>query len=69
MNQLASAHERGLIQAKSTAHLVVEHHKEQDNNEQVKSFIKMKVVDENSTDESREITVDDVIDDQRPIFF
>lgn len=65
MNQLAAAHERGFIQAKSTVHLVVEQGEKEND---LKTNIKMKI-EGNSSDESREISIDDVIDDQRPIFF
>ena len=65
VNQLAAAHERGLIQAKSAVHLVVEHHKD---DKELKANIKMKV-EGNSSGDSRDISIDDVIDDQRPIFF
>ena len=67
VNQLAAAHERGLIQAKSTVHLIVEQCKEKEESE-MKTTIKMKI-EGNSSDESREISIDDVVDDQRPIFF
>lgn len=65
VNQLAAAHERGLIQPKSTVHLIVEQCEEKS---KMKTSIKMKI-EGNSSEESREISIDDVIDDQRPIFF
>jgi len=67
VNQIASAHERGLIKAKSRVQLVGDY---QDHlNKQKKTpNIKMKLFSsqENS---HQEILLDDDLDDQQPIFF
>ena len=73
MNQLASAHERGLIKAKSVVQLTVDYpdmttQKDGGDKTKIKPSIKMKLLCE-SKDDSQEISMSDTVDDERPIFF
>jgi len=70
VNQIASAHERGLIKAKSRVQLVGDYPAVKDHLNKPKKTpnIKMKLFSsqENS---HQEILLDDDLDDQQPIFF
>ncbi|XP_066925918.1 mitochondrial disaggregase-like [Clytia hemisphaerica] len=71
VNQLAAAHERGLIKAKSVVQLSVDYPNITvpiDGGDELKPSIKMKLLGE-SKDDPQVISMSDGVDDERPIFF